>query len=381
MSEVTIVGAGIVGAACAYECARAGLRTLVIDQSESGGGVTSAGMGHIVVMDDSPAQLALTAWSRRLWDELSQELGTACELDRCGTIWVAEDEDDERAMRDKHALYEQHGVESELLDGRALLAREPQLRGGLSGGLRVPGDLVVYQPSCVEWLLEQACAHGAVIRKARARELGERRIDLAAGEVLRSDFVIDACGTAALDLLDEELRASSDRLGLRLRARKGHLAITARYPGFATHQLIELGYLKSAHGDAKSSVAFNLQPRKTGQMLLGSSRDFGAEDDAIDNATLARMLARAEDFLPRIGELQLLRCWTGFRAASDDHLPWIGAMPGHEGLLLAAGHEGLGITTSLATAKLLADSMIGRKPAIDPAPYLPARNANGATSA
>ena len=59
---------------------------------------------------------------------------------------------------------------------------------------------------------------------------------------------------------------------LAVRPRKGHLAITDRYPGFVRHQLVELGYLKSAHGAANESVAFNVQPRATGQVLIGSSR-------------------------------------------------------------------------------------------------------------
>ena len=59
---------------------------------------------------------------------------------------------------------------------------------------------------------------------------------------------------------------------LRLESRKGHLVITDRYPGFVHHQLVELGYLKSAHSTASDSVAFNVQPRMTGQLLIGSSR-------------------------------------------------------------------------------------------------------------
>ena len=74
ISDVVIVGAGIVGAACARECAGRGLRTIVVDALGIGSGATAAGMGHVVVMDDSPMQLALTVYSQRLWRELSAEL-------------------------------------------------------------------------------------------------------------------------------------------------------------------------------------------------------------------------------------------------------------------------------------------------------------------
>jgi glycine/D-amino acid oxidase-like deaminating enzyme len=160
---------------------------------------------------------------------------------------------------------------------------------------------------------------------------------------------------------------------LPVRKRRGHLVITDRYPGFVRHQLVELGYLKSAHSVTADSVAFNVQPRTTGQLLIGSSREFGAEHAAINDALLAAMVARAQLFLPEIGDLQAIRVWTGFRAATPDKLPLIGPWPEDETLFLATGHEGLGITTSLATAKLLVAGMMGEKAEIAGEPYLPSR--------
>ena len=121
------------------------------------------------------------------------------------------------------------------------------------------------------------------------------------------------------------------------------------------------------------SVAFNIQPRKTGQLLIGSSRQYDVDDSAVEKPILTRMLARAIEYLPGLGKLSSLRAWTGFRAATPDKLPLIGPDVEHPRLYLATGHEGLGITTSLATAKLLVDQIMDRKPAIPVAPYLPAR--------
>jgi glycine/D-amino acid oxidase-like deaminating enzyme len=137
--------------------------------------------------------------------------------------------------------------------------------------------------------------------------------------------------------------------------------------------LIELGYLKSAHSTTADSVAFNAQPRRTGQVLIGSSRQFGAEDGAIETHMLRRMLKRAEEYMPGISDLIAIRTWTGFRAATPDKLPLIGPCPADPRLYLATGHEGLGITTSLATGKLVADQILGRTPAIPFEPYLPGR--------
>jgi len=90
--DVIVVGAGIVGAACADELARRGMSVAVVDRDLIGGGATAAGMGHIVVMDDSEAQFALTRYSRELWQKLRPELPDDVEYQQSGTIWVAADD-------------------------------------------------------------------------------------------------------------------------------------------------------------------------------------------------------------------------------------------------------------------------------------------------
>jgi glycine/D-amino acid oxidase-like deaminating enzyme len=158
-----------------------------------------------------------------------------------------------------------------------------------------------------------------------------------------------------------------------VRKRKGHLVITDREPGFVRHQIVELGYLKSAHSIGKDSVAFNIQPRITGQMLIGSSRQYDVETSAVDQLILNRMLRRAIEYLPGLGRLSAIRVWTGHRAATPDKLPIIGPSVISDRIWLATGHEGLGITTSLGTGRLLADLLLGRATEIPAMPYAPSR--------
>ena len=77
--------------------------------------------------------------------------------------------------------------------------------------------------------------------------------------------------------------------------------------------------------------------------------------------------------MPQIASLNAIRVWTGFRAATPDKLPLIGPSAEDESLWLATGHEGLGITTSLATGSLVAAAISGRQPPIPLEPYLPSR--------
>lgn len=359
-----IIGAGIVGAACAAECAREKLKVAIIEATIIGGGATAAGMGHLVVMDDSEAQFALTRYSQKLWDEISYELPLEVEHDACGTIWIAADDDEMAEARRKEKFYSERGVSVEMLDAKSLQAAEPNLRSGLVGGLRVIGDSVIYPPCAAQFFVDQAIARGADLFLGKAVEnITDDGVRLRDGSAISAGVIVNSTGSWSPQLTP----------GLEVKKRKGHLVITDRYPHFIKHQLVELGYLKSAHTLTAESVAFNIQPRKTGQLLIGSSRQFDVDHSGVDTSILTRMLERASEYLPGLGKLSSLRTWTGFRAATPDKLPLIGPHAEHERLYLATGHEGLGITTSPGTAKLLLAQIMNREPEIPVTPYLPSR--------
>ena len=361
--DAVVVGAGIVGAACAEALSRSGMSVLVLDASFAGSGTTAAGMGHLVVMDDSPAQLALTAYSGRLWAALAPELPRNVEHEACGTLWVAEDDEQLEAVRAKQGVYADAGVATEILSPAQLAEAEPHLRPGLAGALLVRGDAVIYPPNGARALLKRAITNGATLREGvRVNAIGAREV-IAGNERISCDCVINATGALVPELTP----------GIPIVPRKGHLVITDRYPGFCRHQLVELGYLTSAHTMTTESVAFNVQPRATGQMLIGSSRELVGWDGSINRSIVRRMLDRALDFMPGLALASAIRTWTGFRPTTPDKLPLIGSWDEMPGLWIAAGHEGLGITTSVGTGQLLADLITGRAPAIDPAPFAPSR--------
>jgi glycine/D-amino acid oxidase-like deaminating enzyme len=364
--DVVIVGAGIVGAACADEFARRGMSVAVVDRDLIGGGATAAGMGHIVAMDDSDAQFALTRYSQQLWQKLRSDLPADVEYEQCGTIWVAADEEEMSEVRRKRDYYGERQVPTEILDSQTLRRLEPNLRLGLAGGLLVTEDAVLYPPCAARFLIERAQKHGAKVHLGyTVAKVGQGRVWTAEGFEISARIAVNAAGAFAAELTP----------GVDIKKRKGHLVITDRYPGFLRHQLVELGYLKSAHSVSSDSVAFNVQPRRTGQVLIGSSRQYGADHREVDSGILARMIERAQEYMPGLAQMSTVRTWTGFRAATPDKLPLIGPWPGDESLFLATGHEGLGITTSLATARILVDQVTGTKPEIPIEPYLPSRTA------
>lgn len=362
-ADAIVVGAGVVGAACAAELAEAGLRVRVLEAAFPGAGATSAAMGHLVVMDDSPAQLALTRLGVALWHEMRPELDQSCEWDGAGTLWLAEDAAQLQSAQQKVDLYQSAGLTADLVSEGELARLEPSLCRGLAGAVRVGEDAIVYPPAAVAHLLDRARIAGAeVIRGAHVQRIIPHGVQLD-GRTVSAEFVVNAAGVGSTLLTK----------GLPVRPRRGHLAITDRYPHECTHELVELGYLTSAHGDADASVAFNVQPRTTGQLLIGSSREFVGLDRTVNPQVLGQMLARAVRFLPALRRMQVIRTWTGLRPSTADHLPLIGPWPEVPGLWIATGHEGLGIATAPATGRLLTDLVLGRPPSIDARPYHPDR--------
>ena len=357
-ADVIVIGAGIIGAACAQALARRGLRVLVLDAGWHG--ATAAGMGHLLVLDDNPAELALSQYSLRRWRELAPALPDACAWRNNGTLWLAANAEEMTVAHSKYLNLMAHDEPCELIGRATLQQREPELRAGLEGGLLIKGDGILYAPAAARWMLDHTNIRQ---QHAQVSEVDGDRVRLADGRWLSAKAVVLANGIQATELCPE----------LPIEPKKGHLLITDRYPATVVHTLVELGYVTSAHNASGPSVACNIQPRPTGQLFIGASRQFGNVDPQVEGWMLAKMLKRAVDYMPGLAHLNGIRAWTGFRAASPDGLPLVGQHPQRKGLWLAVGHEGLGVTTAPATADLLVAQLFNETAPLAAKPYLPQR--------
>jgi D-hydroxyproline dehydrogenase subunit beta len=362
--DVAVVGAGIIGAACAWECTRAGLRVVVLESGEPGGWTTSTNMGQITVEDGSEAEFLLTRLSANLWRELAPTLPADVEYQRLGTIWIAADEEEMQSAERRQRYYSRHGVPAELLDEESLRREEPNLRPGLTGGLFMPEEAVVTGAAATHALLDRVRAAGGQVRTGLWVEaLTPSAVQIEGGRVVSATHLVNAAGVASPVLSP----------GVPVRPRKGHLAYTDQGTGFVRHQVIEMGYIRRAQDVGTDSISCNVQPRPTGEIRVGSSRQFVDYDVTVDPNVIRAMVERASSFLPGIAQFPIVRTTAGLRPASSDGLPLIGPWPPQESVFLATGHEGLGITMALATGRLIADQLVGRSSEIPIEPYLPRR--------
>lgn len=372
--DVVVVGAGIVGAACAYFAARAGLRVLVLDRGPIAGGTSGAGEGNILVSDKLPGpELALTVLSARLWRRIGDEVGAQrFELEAKGGLVVASTE---VALSGLAALAERqraHGVRALAVPPEELPGYEPALVGGLAGGAFYPDDLQVQPMLATAHLLRAARAAGARVRPGVAvtgvlRSGHDSRVygvRTTGGEV-SAGAVVNAAGTWAGEV------AGLAGVALPVAPRRGFVLVTEALPaGTIRHKVYAADYTATIASDrAKLESSAVVESTRAGTVLVGASRERVGFDRGGALPVLRRLAAQAVALFPVLAGVRAIRYYAGFRPYCPDHLPVIGADPRVPGLLHACGHEGAGIGLAPGTGALVAAALTGAPPPLDPAPY------------
>lgn len=372
--DVVVIGAGIVGAACAYYLTEAGLSVTVLDRGSVASGTTGAGEGNILVSDKQPGpELELTLLSARLWRELDAGVSAPAELELKGGLVVAPDDaalDGLRALADGQAAA---GVQAEAVAGDRLRELEPEIAAELPGGILYPQDMQVQPMLAAAHLLSAARARGAevrfgepvgALRRAGARIAG---VLTAAGEI-STGAVVNATGAWASET------AALAGVHVPILPRRGFILVTEPLGAVIRHKVYDAAYVadvaSSAEGLETSAV---VEGTKSGTVLIGASRERVGFDRAISTTVLARLARQAIRLFPMLARVRALRAYAGFRPYCPDHLPVIGPDPRAPGLLHACGHEGAGIGLAPATGRLIAESVTGQSLSVSLAPFAPER--------
>ena len=345
--DVAVVGAGIVGCACALFLARAGARVTLHDRAFPGAGSSSACEGNVLAWDKEPSrELPLALRSAELWAQLAEELPRDFEYDRKGSIVVAETAEELAVETTRAASLP---LESVVLDAAGLREEEPWCAEDLPGGVLYPGDAQLEPRLATVALAEAAVAAG--VRLETGSEV-KRLADLRAGAV------VVAAGVWTPRLVD-----------VPVRPRKGQIVVLERSGVTFRRKLSEAGYAAAVEADEEGlMVAMVVESTPSGTTLLGSSRQHAGFDTEVELDVAAAIARRAARFFPVLREARALRMYAGLRPFSPDHLPIIGEVA--PGVCIATGHEGAGIGLAPATAELVTNWFLGTAP---PAWFSPAR--------
>jgi D-hydroxyproline dehydrogenase subunit beta len=371
-ADVVVVGAGLVGAACAHYAARAGLRVVVVDRGAVAGGTSSRGEGNLLISDKAPGpELDLTLRSLRLWNDLGSDLGEGFELEAKGGLVVAASAEGLTALTDLANAQRACGVEA--VSDVDLHEHEPHLRDGLAGGVYYPQDLQVQPMLAAATLLRSARHGGATVHTGTAVTAIDRgpsgglAVRTTAG-VISTPAVVNAAGTWAGEV------AALAGVAVPVRPRRGFILVTEPLPVLIRHKVYAAEYVAnvaSSASDLQTSAV--VEGTRGGTILIGASRERVGFDRTYALPVLARLAAQAVDLFPVLGGVHAIRTYVGFRPYSPDHLPIIGRDPHVPGVLHACGHEGAGVGLAPATGELIAALLTGSESTVDPTPFRPDR--------
>ncbi|MGW0311338.1 NAD(P)/FAD-dependent oxidoreductase [Streptomyces flavidovirens] len=373
-SDVIVIGAGVVGAACAYYAAWAGLTVTVLDRGPVAGGTTGAGEGNLLVSDKEPGpERELALLSSQLWCELAELLPPATEYEPKGGLVVASGEAGMAALRDFAAGQEKAGVTAQEIPADRLHDLEPHLAPALAGGFHYPQDAQVQPALAAAHLLKAA---GERVRLRLGEEVtglltgasGEvRGVRTASGEV-HGPYVVNAAGTWGGEL------ARLAGVELPVLPRRGFVLVTEPLPRVVRHKVYAADYVADvASGSAALQTSAVVEGTPAGPVLIGASRERVGFDRSLSVEVLRRLGAGATALFPALAGVRVMRTYAGFRPYLPDHLPAIGPDPRVPGLLHACGHEGAGIGLAPATGLVIARCLTGGEPPLDTTPFRPDR--------
>ncbi|MEU6947586.1 FAD-binding oxidoreductase [Streptomyces sp. NPDC046316] len=395
-SDVIVVGAGVVGAACAYYAARAGLTVTVVDRGPVAGGTTGAGEGNLLVSDKEPGpELELALLSAGLWQELAELLPSGIEYEAKGGLVVASGEGGMDALRAFAAGQAAAGVDAREVPAGLLHELEPHLAPGLAGGFHYPQDAQVMPALAAAHLLRASAGGGRGAsgasgsgdgtrgRGAVRLRLGEevlavltgssgevRGVRTSAGE-LHAPNLVNAAGTWGGDL------ARLAGVELPVLPRRGFVLVTEPMPRVVRHKVYAADYVADvASGSAALQTSAVVEGTPAGPVLIGASRERVGFDRTLSTEVLRRLAAGATQLFPVLAGVRAIRTYAGFRPYLPDHLPAIGPDPRVPGLLHACGHEGAGIGLAPVTGQIVARCLTGAEPPLDIGPFRPERFAS-----
>jgi D-amino-acid dehydrogenase len=412
-SDVLVVGGGVIGLSVALALAEAGRGVRIVEAGRVGGGSSHGNCGTLtpshapplsapgvplkalrwMLTPDAPlyvrprmdpvlwrwllrlaaranprdwrssalAKGALLNDSRERLKDWIARFGLDAEFVESGLDYVYRtDEAFAHGQRDIPLLREL-GIEARAIDGASYQAQEPALKAGVAGALHFPGDAMLRPDRYVAELLRVAVESAVAVEaqcamQAAQREGGGWRVHTPRGVFHARDLVL---ATGAWS------HREADALGLRwlrhaVQPGKGY-SITYDAPERAPRRplvLRERSVCVTAWGSG---------------FRLGSTMEFSGFDESLNMRRLAALERGAAEYLHVPTGPALRERWYGWRPMCVDDVPIIGPVPGRDGLWLATGHGMMGMGMSAGSGQLLADLITGQAPAIDPAPYLPAR--------
>lgn len=357
MRDFAVVGAGVIGLMLARELAKSGASVALIDRRQcaqesswAGGGIVSP----LYPWRYAPAVTRLATWSQSSYLHLSQDLledtGVDPELRQKG-MYMVDVEDESEALAWAHQfhrpmekvsashLYDREpnfakGYESALWMPEVCSIRNPRLGQSLRASVLKEPNITLYEDHDVERLLIE-----------NERVTGVRT----ANGFIKAGHTIIAAGAWSGELLQQL------NVELPVEPVKGQMMVFKAEPGLLNRVILMGGRY--------------LIPRNDGRILVGSTLERAGFDKQITDDAYKSLYRTALEIMPALNHVKVEHHWSGLRPGSPEGIPFIGAVPGYQGVSVNAGQFRNGLVLAPASTRLHADLLLGRAPVVNPDDY------------
>jgi len=355
MSDILVIGGGAIGLLTARELVRSGAGVTLVEMGTTGREASWAGggiMSPLYPWRYADSVTALSLRSQRYYPQLCatlwEETGIDSEFIRSGLL-ILEPQDQDQAL----AWGREHQVRIEPLTPDALRGTVPGLGFTSATALWLPAIAQLRNPRFVKAL------HRSIAGQVRIREREE------AVELLLDSGRAVGARTRKGTITADRIVVCSGAWTAQLFERFGNRPDIEPVRG----QMI---LFRAEPGQINRMVLFRdryLIPRRDGRILVGSTLEHEGFAKITTTAAKEALYRVATELFPSLEHIPIETHWAGLRPGSPRGIPYIGAYPGIGGLYCNAGHYRNGLVTGPASARLVADLLLGRVPSIDPSPY------------
>lgn len=356
MSDILIVGGGIIGMLTARELSLAGMKVTIVEQGKAGCESSWAGGGIISPLYPwrySDPVSALAQWGQAFYPELIEEIyletGLDAELIQNGLLML--DDEHEAAI----AWAEKWQSNLQLIDSNEVYGLEPELSRKLltdKKAIWMPDVRQVRNPRLVKATKKYLLKQGVIFIEQTE----------VTGFIEKSDKVIGVTSTAGDIIADKVLLAGGawsskllKNINLSVEPVKGQMILFKTEPGKIKRITL--------------SQDRYVIPRKDGRVLVGSTLEHTGFDKTITTVAREELKQEAIRIVPSLKDADIEFHWAGLRPGSTDGIPYICSIPSMEGLYLNAGHYRNGVVLGPASAHLAANLILNRQSTLDVTPY------------